>query len=166
MYQGRTAAYLRDSLWATRFDEQLIAIIKEQASHIIQVRRATEKEDNSCEADLVLETSSGKILCRTRSAKYYRRDLTIRCERPTGTVTELQKIESGAGRWYLYAWTNDNRITEWMLIDLDRLRQSGLIERWRRNIFSNPDKTKFIAIPRSEIHKAGAIVSERRLPEK
>jgi hypothetical protein len=97
------------------------------------------------------------------------RDLTIRSRRDTKAKTELAKIKEGHGFRYFYGWIDDNdKIVEWMLIDLDKLRASGLLEKPRREIPNkdkdgNPDGTYFICIKSIELFNADCTIAYRLL---
>ena len=99
------------------------------------------------------------IAVRLRRPKYDYRDLTIRAWREGNIETELQKIERGFADVYFYGWTNANMmIPEWMLIDVNRLRFSGLLAAYP--ITRNRDqRTGFIAIPHSALHEAGCVIA-------
>lgn len=158
----RYTDYERDRKWSDYYIPQLTTIIRAQAYHIVSVETATDDEDHRCIADMKIVVSSGDVLCRVRATHY--RDLTLRSWRASGVSTEAAKIVSGAGRWYLYAWTSTTdleRIDDWMLLDLDRLRASGLIES-AQEIRNRDGRTGFVTIPRDpDLRQAGVLVAEK-----
>ena len=66
------------------------------------------------------------VRLRRRSAGYWRTfgdQFTIRCERDSGTMTELAKIVNGWGNWLFYGHANDLfGVYPWMLVNLNSLR--------------------------------------------
>lgn len=85
------------------------------------------------------------------------RDLTIRAKRESGTKTELDKIKEGFGDYCFYGLTEGDEIIDWILVDLEKLRQGGLLNR-QRNLIPSPGGTYFIAIPQKELAEHGCIV--------
>jgi hypothetical protein len=125
---------------------QIKEIIKENASKFIKIDVADYESDVKRATDFVVKVTGGDVAVRIRRANQKYRDLTIRSYN-NGHKTELQKIKDGYGQFYLYCWTNDNdEICEWILVDLESLRNSGILE--NRSEISNKDgRTKFIAVP-------------------
>lgn len=94
-------------------------------------RQATEKEDqfdaDDFIADETAEAPSIEVAARLRSAKYnphFSCSLLLRSARPmSGNRTELEKILSGKGEFYLYGFRNARRqIPSWLLFNLDKAR--------------------------------------------
>jgi hypothetical protein len=93
----------------------------------------------------------------------YRREFTIRTDRPSGATTELEKIEAGWGDWMIYGFAHRSlpKLCHWLIGDLDAFRS------WRnsggRRVFhrQNSDGTEFDvfradAIPGFLFHKKWA----------
>jgi len=90
------------------------------------------------------------------------RDLTIRAQVRSNGKTEIHKIrDEGKGDIYFYAWTYDNLGKEqmqcYMLVDLNKLRQSGLLDE-SRQITSNGDGTGFVSYSKDELDRTGALL--------
>lgn len=65
----------------------------------------------------------------------------------------------------IYAWTGaDEQIESWILVNLDNVRKSGLLDRDRKDI-PNGDGTWFINIELSELDTHKCILSEYGLDE-
>ena len=97
------------------------------------------------------------------------RDWTIRCKSRYGYTTEIDKLRAGWGDFYFYGWDNANgRIDEYMLLDLAKVRNSGLLStNIQRKITVNTDgKTAFITISTSELFDHGCFLVHtlRNLP--
>lgn len=84
---------------------------------------------------IVLGIGSHKIGVRMRDIKRYRhgpnflrylQEFTIRCDRPSGTSTELEKILNGFGDYIFYGWgwfeRGDGVVRAYYLIDLTVFR--------------------------------------------
>jgi hypothetical protein len=79
-----------------------------------------------------------------------------------GPDVEVKKILQGYARWYFYGWMAVDVIGDWMLVDLDEVRTSGMIEDAieAKQIKVNEDKcTSFVYIPHRELHAINAIVA-------
>jgi hypothetical protein len=75
---------------------------------------------------IVMHARDMRIACRVRRPGYrerYPNQFTIRCHRASGAPTKLEKIVNGFGDWFFYAHaTEENTISEWLLIDLASFR--------------------------------------------
>ena len=133
----------RDKAWADAFLFDIEEVVRGLAGHIIEIRLGTDDEDRKEATDYVVHVASGTIACRIRRNCSFR-DLTIRASRPSGVQTELAKIREGWGRWYLYMWTERDEVVDWIFVDLDKLRASGLLGSAARQ--RNPDGVTFLPI--------------------
>ena len=145
----------KDKAWADQYLPEIERLVRQVAGHIVEIRLGTDAEDMTQATDYVVEVSSGAIACRIRRDTAYR-DLTIRASRPTGARTELEKIREGWGRWYLYMWVSGSDVEEWMFVDLDKLRDSGLLDGKERR--RNPDGVTFLPIPKFTLWDSGCLV--------
>jgi len=148
-----------DKQWADRYFTEIRKVLTELADEIIEIKIAPDQEDREQATDYIITLESGQIACRIRRPNCRYRDLTIRAWRLSGKETELSKIRKGFGRWYLYAWTKNNKhFDAWIFIDLNTFRDSGLIYK-SREIKYNPDgKTGFIHFSIQELSSFGAIL--------
>jgi len=153
-------SYEIDRLWADGFTLQLVDIIRQNAMHIIDIRESVLGDDISNATDMVVSVTGGDIAVRIRRNQTPFRDFTLRSQRISGAKTELQKIRDGFADWYLYAWTDKDIISEWILIDLKILRESGILDVARTEIRNIDGKTSFIVIPVRELELHGCIVSK------
>jgi len=153
-------SYEIDRLWADGFTLQLVDIIRQNAMHIIDIRESVLGDDISNATDMVVSVTGGDIAVRIRRNQTPFRDFTLRSQRISGAKTELQKIRDGFADWYLYAWTDKDIISEWILIDLKILRESGILDVARTEFRNIDGKTSFIVIPVRELELHGCIVSK------
>lgn len=96
------------------------------------------------------------------------RDFTIRDALPSGHITELQKlIEGHCADVYLYCWEHNLypglAFKDWMLIDIPRLRASGLLQETHPGDY-NPDGTHWCYVKWKALVWARAIKAICRLP--
>jgi len=154
--------------WADGFGAQIAGILKANVGALIDVRAASPKQDLRQATDLVVSVPEGEVAVRLRRGNIIYRHLTLRYQRRQSrshiweTGYEVSKILAGFARWYLYAWTRGTAIVEWVIVDLDVVRSSGLIEdaieegRLREN---KDGKTTFTWLTLGELHAIGAVVA-------
>lgn len=114
--------------WQRCFIPQVTQILKFNASKFFDISEATFEQDTQHATDLVLRINGGDIALRLRKDTCRFRDFTIRCCNSSHNhCTEIDKIRKGFARWYFYGWVNPNGIIkEWILIDINIFRSSGL----------------------------------------
>lgn len=155
----------RDWNWSDGYLPEIRRILGLNAAYFFTLRIASHYQDVKQATDMLISiTESKSIAIRLRRADYPQRDLTIRSSRASGATTELAKLRAGHGDFYLYGWTEDLRITEWMLVDLHRLRASGLLGRYREEIANKDARTKFIHIPYRALNLYNCILNARVIP--
>lgn len=154
--------YQRDRKWSDRFLNEVKQILQENAVHIVKVEIADDFADQARATDVVVTVTGGNVAVRVRRDSTRFRDLTIRSRRGSGAKTELRKIRDGFGDWYLYGWVNGtNEITEWILVNLDCLRESGILNKKRKEISNADGMSWFVAIPLNELKTHGCVVAEK-----
>lgn len=115
--------YATDRRWADKFIPRLKYII---ADFII--RPAPDAEDIQHNTDLIVfRCDPLRIACRVRRYSYllrYPDEFTIRGGRPNGTETEIGKLISGYGDYFVYAFANEEEtdLIAWRVIDLRAFR--------------------------------------------
>lgn len=135
-------------------------ILKDNLKYIINISSSSETEDMKQSTDLKFSISGTDVAVRIRRNNCKWRDLTIRSY-SRGYKTELDKLREGYVKWYLYLWTDDKEnISEWILVDVDILRKSGLIYIDKKSI-SNKDGTEFISFSLDELNNVNSIVSSK-----
>lgn len=151
----------RDWDWSDGYLPEVRRILAQNALHLVSIRMASFHQDVKQATDMLLTIGGERsIAVRLRRAQYHYRDLTIRAQRTSGITTELEKIRAGHGDFYLYGWTDGPQIAEWMLVDLHRLRASGLLE--SRAFIRNTDgQTQFLAIDYHTLAAQGCVVAAR-----
>lgn len=138
-------------------------ILQAHFKQIINIKETPLEIDRTFATDLVLLTfNSNSIAVRMRRLKICGkyRDLTIQTQQASGNRynTEYVKIfEKGYVRWYLYCWVRNDKIREWMFIDLDILRDKKLIENYDE-ITNKNDNQRFKAIPLEILLKNNCII--------
>ena len=138
---------------------QVENILKRNAGHFVSVTIADEFKDKKQATDFVVIIDGGEISVRIRRDNCKFRDLTIRSVNK-GMKTEIHKIMEGFSRYYLYCWTKQKRITEWIFVDLDKFRESGLLESPRSDI-NNFDGTLFKAYSIQELHQNDCLIAKQ-----
>ena len=150
-----------DKGWADNYFTSIRNVIYKVTCQIVKIEVAPDQEDKENATDYKITLETGNIACRVRRPSCKYRDLTIRATRTSGSKTELEKIREGYARWYLYAWAKDgNTFDAWIFVDLDKLRESGLLEQ-KHGVISNPDgKTGFIALSLNDLFLNNCIIAE------
>lgn len=151
-------SYGKDRAWSDKYLAQVSNILGQCADCFLCIEIASEERDTQQATDMVLLVSgAGTIAVRLRRASCKYRDLTIRSRRSSGHETELAKIQNGWAEWYFYGWLDDQeRIAEWILVDLRVLRASGLLEMPQREI-NNYNGTYFVNISLGELLSGGCL---------
>jgi MoaA/NifB/PqqE/SkfB family radical SAM enzyme len=160
MQSGLRLDVRRDWNWSDGYLPEVRRILLQNAVYLFNVDVASYALDVKQATDMLLTVSGRKnVAVRLRRASYHQRDLTIRAARASGVKTELDKLRSGYGDIYLYGWTLEMQIQEWMLVDLHQVRKCGLLNtRWP--FIGNTDKaTQFIAIPYTTLKDSGCILA-------
>lgn len=136
----------RDWDWSDGYLPEVRRILSINAINILKFEVASHFKDVTQATDMLIKTQGSiSIAIRLRRQTVAYRDLTIRYSRPTQAPTEIHKIQEGYGDYYLYGWTEGMEIPEWMFIDLDALRRSGLLDR-QKPIHNYDNSSTFIAI--------------------
>jgi hypothetical protein len=156
------SSFDKDFGWQNDLIDEVIAILSANAGCLVKINRASIEDDMKHGKDVVIHIESGDIGVRLRRGNCRYRDFTLRWQRDSGAETEASKMAKGCTRWYLYAWTKDNRIAEWWLIDVDRMRH--LITEPQFKVTSNWDGTYFKAFPRSALDEVNAVIAESTEP--
>lgn len=158
-----TADFKRNWTWQQACQKEVVRVLRENAIYMLRVRIATFHEDTKQGTDMVAEVEGGKIAIRLRRPDCGWREFTLRSFN-RGNLTELDKLKSGRSdlAWYLYGWMDDDgRLAEWVLVDMARLVESGLLNRTWREIPNKDGSTKFITIQLPVLRNARLIVAER-----
>ena len=116
--------YEDDARWSRRFLPELKRLIGE---HL--VAEASWEEDAKHNTDLIVLTLDQlRVACRVRRHRYWRDygdQFTLRCSRPGGVKTELEKVMDGWGDYLLYGFADVEARTlhAWLLGDLRVFRR-------------------------------------------
>lgn len=149
------SAFANDFTWQEKFYPLVKSILVQNAMKIIDIKIADANADMKQATDFVVSVKGGTVAVRIRRnvANAYR-DITIRSRRPNGVETELQKIRRGFADYYLYIWTNNNNVLDWWLVDVNKMRSSGVFDLPRKEIWNKDGSSAFIAIQRNELGSA------------
>ena len=155
---GTRLGYREDREWSDGLLDQVSGILHDNAPRLVDASVTSDSIDRNNATDMVVQLSGSNVAIRLRRASCKKRDFTIRSKRRSGYKTELHKLMEGFGDLYLYGWVNANeRIEEWILIDLDELREKRL---WSgKKEIPNGDGTWFIAIEIDELYRSGCLVA-------
>ena len=162
-----TGTFAGDFDWQKKYYPQIERILKMNASKIIKVAVADDETDMKKATDFVVTLKGGRVAVRIRKDVGDRfHDLTIRSKRRSGAETELQKIEKGYVDFYLYIWTNKESVVDWWLVDINRLRTSGLLNTPRRETWNHDGGSAFIAFVYTELETAGALIDKMQTEQR
>lgn len=142
------------------FFDEIEPAIRSIAGRIVDIRLATESEDQKEATDVVLTCTAGQIGLRVRRLEKVLEwwDITFRLSRASGVETELSKIENGKSKWFMYVAVDEKRpkgsqMVLWWVYDLDKFRDMRLWEGCRERI--NLDRrSSFVGVPISKMRPA------------
>lgn len=156
----------RDKAWADRYEPVVKKILKANVGEMVAIDAAIDFEDQKQATDMVVRVPAGAVALRIRKDTT-KRDLTLRSRRTSGAKTEYRKIvKDGFARWYLYAWTDGDRIVDWMLLDLDKFRACRVgvakipFTELCGEIANRDRETAFYFWPRKYLRDWGMVVAE------
>lgn len=153
------STFAKNFRWQERYLDQVESIIRANIGIIASVEIASDHDDMNYATDMVINISGGSVAVRLRRSNIRFRDWTIR-SRNNGYKTELHKLREGYCDWYFYGWVTGARISEWILIDLSTVRDSGILTKsWTER--SNGDGTYFIPVPLGVLKKHDCIVASQ-----
>jgi hypothetical protein len=155
-------AYRADRAWADGYEPQL-RLLAASYGHVVVTADVASAYEDRCHATdfvLTLAADASQVAARVRSHDYFERfgDFTLRESRPSGAMTEEEKIVAGFARWYLYCWETNGRLTRHLFVDLDRFRERPRLLATARRGLKNADGTTFLAISPVALFLAGCLV--------
>ena len=154
--------YATDKEWEETHHAQVKSILAPLMHLLAKLDVASIEKDRSYATDFELKLLGGTIAVRLRRWDCTFRDFTIRSYRTNGTETELSKLKKGYAYRYFYGWTNkQGEIAEWILVDLDKVRRAGLLEKQRRPRPNKDGETFFIAIALKELFDEECILASQ-----
>lgn len=140
-------------------------ILERNSMNFLSMEVSSEAKDTQEATDMIIKIEGGDVALRVREPSCKFRDFTIRSRSRYGKKTEIHKLKEGFGDWYLYGWGDGfSLVNEYVLIDLDKVRDFGLLDVERQEI-PNGDGTKFINIPLGELQMFGCVVSKQYNPK-
>ena len=155
--------YKKDWQWSDGYLLVIEQILRQNAMYLLDVQISNNNKDTKQATDMVITVKGGDVAVRVRRPYRDFRDLTIRAWRSSGVKTELTKLKEGFADWYFYGWSDDKGgFLDWMLVDLDKLRQSGLLENLLMT-FNTDQTTGFVSINWDELNAHGCLVASSRI---
>lgn len=154
--------YRRDRHWETGYVEKVRAVLRTLVHHCVRIVVASSEKDMKEATDFNVEMMGLAIAVRLRRPDCRFRDLTIRADRSNGAKTELAKITEGFASRYFYGWIDDHdEIAEWILVDLDKMRDSGLFTVPRKPRPNRDGTTSFVSFSIKELIDAGCLLESQ-----
>ena len=150
--------YKADRLWSDKYLPEVEQILRDNIKYLLKIS-ISENKDIFEGTDLSLSIQSADIAIRILREKKYD-TFTIRSYRSSGSKTELQKLKEGYCRWYFFGWCKNEILDDWIIIDIEFLRESGLLEGFE-TIFNKDKTTGFIAIPIKDLSFHQCIVASK-----
>jgi hypothetical protein len=155
-------SFTNDFKWQSTHIPEATKIILDNIQHIIDVKIAPDSDDIHRCTDLIVKISGGKIGLRMRRNRDFQ-DFTVRNSRPNGTKTERDKIISGCIQSYLYIWFENDKVADWILINIDKMNELKLFSDnlyGNGKIVENRDGTTFISYSLSVLRELNCILAE------
>jgi hypothetical protein len=157
-----------DSQWkfSQKWMPDVIAILHANSMKFISITNSSQDEDLNKATDLNITIVGGQLGVRVRKSSILKRDFTLRAIN-TGHVTELEKLrnKNDVATWYIYGWETNNKLDDWIMVNIQAMKKSGLLYDNRKPI-PNPDgKTWFNAYTIAELHKSNAIAEFKATSE-
>lgn len=144
--------------WQLQLMDDIKEILRGQAMHIVDIEVATPEEDMKQATDMKIKITAGDVAVRIRRDIKWR-ELTIRAKYGD-SKTEIHKLREGYGDWYLYVWTVGNKISEWIIVDINKMRKTGLLFEERPIKMNKDGYTGFVKYTIPELEDAGCIVAK------
>jgi hypothetical protein len=142
--------------WSDNYLNEVQQLLKLNAGHMMSISIASFDADAKRATDI--ELVGADVAVRVRNGCLGYRDFTVRSSAPYNQPSEWEKIQLGCTDFYLYGWTNhDGHLDEWMLVDCDKLRESGLLENAPER--RNRDGSTFRYISLESLQRYGCIVN-------
>lgn len=145
--------------WQLAHMDDIKAILKSQAMHIVDIQIASPDEDLKQSTDLKIKITTGDVAVRIRRDIPWR-DLTIRAKNGN-SKTELHKLRDGYCDWYLYLWTEDDKIVEWVFIDINKMREADMFSDQRSVKMNKDGYTGFIKYTIQELENNNCIIAKQ-----
>ncbi len=145
--------------WQLAYMDDIKAILKSQAMHIVDIQIASPDEDLKQSTDLKIKITTGDVAVRIRRDIPWR-DLTIRAKNGN-SKTELHKLRDGYCDWYLYLWTEDDKIVEWVFIDINKMREADMFSDQRSVKMNKDGYTGFIKYTIQELENNNCIIAKQ-----
>lgn len=149
-------------LWEQSHHKTIKKVLKRLG--FTDVRKASPDDDMNHATDFTAELNGKRChiasrLRRDGNGKW--RDLTIRRDTDYGkNMSELEKIAEGEVDFYFYGWTDEDRMVDWVLIDMQAMRDRHMLylpDNVNRNV--GRDQKSFAIWNVDKLWKAGVVVA-------
>lgn len=115
-------SWVHDKNWSDKFIDRITPIL----GYVFFTKAPLQRDMQEATDLVILKMQDIRIGVRMRRREHvqYANDFTIRCSRPTGTQTELEKLVAGYGHYLFYGFEgeSDGLLGKWHIIDLNDFR--------------------------------------------
>lgn len=147
--------------FSEKYMPQVCEVLRANAIYLIDIRVASEQDDVHHSTDLNVNVTGGNVAVRIRRNNKTFRDLTIRAYKG-GHKTEIDKLREGFADWYLYAWEGiNNTFDDWILVDINILRKSGMLNQNRYITMNTDGDSGFVTYSIPELVSCGALTARK-----
>lgn len=157
----------RNKAWADGHRDEIERVLRAVGGRRVEIDESSFERDTKEGIDYEVRLPVATIACRIRRADQCGRlrHLTITTRSPSGRVPEVAKLAGGQVDWYLYAWAEDGRFVDWMVVDITRVLSEGLMDRAMKDQSEvvTPNGT-FLYITVADLESADAIVGASWMP--
>ena len=170
---GNVRSYILKT-WSNSFLDSEILILQQIFREDAVFSVATNREDfEECtDLNMYVFEKRYRISSRMYRMKNFLRypNVTFLVKKPSNTKTEFQKIKEGCGDFYFFGWGVENTVQKYILINLKSFRQSGLIEKYEKDLSPHTlvpnrfDNNQFLCIQFYELQENNCIVSMNFVP--
>lgn len=144
-----------------RFSRHYQEILHRHSRLIFSINQSSTDQDMTEGFDYFLSFEKVNVAVRNRAYLYLEKygDFTVRSRSLNGGKTEINKVREGCGDIYLYAWQNQqgSNLHTYLLLDLNRFRESGLAFQEKKHI-NNSDGTCFFSYTMQELYRSDCIL--------
>ncbi|HYP25029.1 MAG TPA: hypothetical protein VEV43_15785 [Actinomycetota bacterium] len=156
----------RNKAWADGHRAEIQKVLRQVAARHLEVDTSSFERDTQDAIDYEVAMRERNVACRVRHVTSCGglRELTLGTSL-RGSWSEVMKLAKGHVDWYLYAWSDDDRFVDWMVVDVPRVLAEGLIDRAMEDRREVPlPRSYFVPITVAELARADAIVAASWMP--
>ena len=167
VYLDKQDSYQRNRSFSDRMLPFALQLVAQLSYILVSVEVATKEDDCKHATDITIKVTGGSIAFRCRTFKVTAREFTVRTRSRNGCETEWHKLSAGYGDFYLYCWANETEdgFTDWVLLDLKKIREHGLLKKMEFGGRNN-DKTEWKKLHLHYLSSVNAILRRKGDHEK